>query len=41
MRVELFTFCWDEMDVIPWVIPYWRKFASHVTVFDNGSTDVK
>lgn len=39
MRVELFTFCWDEMDVIPWVISYWRKFASHVTVFDNGSTD--
>lgn len=39
MRVELFTFCWDEMDVIPWVLPYWRRFASHVTVFDNGSTD--
>lgn len=39
MRVEVFTLCWNEMDVLPWCIDYWHKYADHVTVFDNGSTD--
>ena len=39
MKVEVFTLCWNEMDVLPWVIDYWQQYASHVTVFDNGSTD--
>lgn len=39
MKIEVFTLCWNEMDVLPWVVDYWEKFASHVTVFDNGSTD--
>jgi len=39
MRVEVFTFCWNEMSILPWAVDYWRKYASHVTVYDNGSTD--
>ena len=39
MRIEVFTFCWNEMDVLPFAVDYWRRYASHVTVFDNGSTD--
>jgi len=39
MKVEVFTFCWNEMAVLPFAVDYWRRFASHVTVFDNGSTD--
>ena len=39
MKVEVFTLCWNEMDVLPWVIDYWHQYATHVTVFDNGSTD--
>lgn len=39
MKIEVFTFCWNEMAVLPFAVDYWRRFASHVTVFDNGSTD--
>ena len=39
MRIEVFTFCWNEMEVLPFAVDYWRRYASHVTVFDNGSTD--
>ena len=39
MKVEVFTLCWNEIDVLPWVVDYWQKYATHVTVFDNGSTD--
>ena len=39
MRVEVFTFCWNEMSILPFAVDYWRKYASHVTVFDNGSND--
>ena len=39
MKIEVYTLCWNEMDILPWVIDYWQKYASHVTVFDNGSTD--
>lgn len=39
MRIEVFTFCWNEMAVLPFVVDYWKRFATRVTVFDNGSTD--
>ena len=39
MRIEAFTFCWNEMVVLPFAVDYWRRYADHVTVFDNGSTD--
>lgn len=39
MEVEVFTLCWNELDILPWVVDYWQKYATHVTVFDNGSTD--
>lgn len=39
MRIEVFTLCWNEMAILPFVVDYWRRFASHVTVYDNGSTD--
>ena len=39
MRIEVFTFCWNEMTVLPFAVDYWRRYADHVTVFDNGSTD--
>ena len=39
MKIDVFTLCWNEMDVLPWVVDYWQRYASHVTVFDNGSTD--
>lgn len=39
MTVEVYTFCWNEMAVLPWAVDYWRRYAQKVTVFDNGSTD--
>ena len=27
------------MTVLPFAVDYWRRYADHVTVFDNGSTD--
>lgn len=39
MKVEVFTFCWNEMEIIPFAVDYWREYATKVTVFDNGSTD--
>lgn len=39
MRVEVFTLCWNEIAVLPFAVDYWRRYADHVTVFDNGSTD--
>lgn len=39
MKVEVYTFCWNEMAILPFVAPYWRRYATKVTVYDNGSTD--
>ena len=39
MKIEVFTLCWNEMAILPFALDYWRRYASHVTVYDNGSTD--
>lgn len=39
MAIEVFTLCWNEMAILPYAVDYWKKFASKVTVYDNGSTD--
>lgn len=33
------TLCKNEADIIPYVIPYWKRVADKVVVFDNGSDD--
>ena len=37
--VDIITFCYNEMIILPWVVDYWRRIARHVYVFDDGSTD--
>jgi len=27
------------MDILPFVVDYWKRFVTHATVFDNGSDD--
>lgn len=39
MRIDLYTICYNEMDILPFCVDYWKRFANHVYVFDNGSTD--
>ena len=38
-KIAVITLCYNESKIIPFVIDYWRRFAEHVYVFDNGSTD--
>lgn len=39
MKVEVYSFVWNEIAILPWVVDYWKEYATHVTVFDNGSDD--
>ena len=44
MKIDLYTLCWNEMKIIPFVIDYWKNIKNqiddfHVYVFDNGSDD--
>lgn len=44
MKIIHYTLCWNERDVIPFVIAYWRDMIKKgidlkVVVYDNGSTD--
>ena len=36
MKIEVFTLCWNEIAILPFAVDYWRRFASRVTVYDNG-----
>lgn len=39
MNIVVYTFCYNEIQILPFVEQYWRRFASKVVVYDNGSTD--
>lgn len=39
LTVDLYTLCWNEIDLLPFVVDYWKRFVRHAYVFDNGSTD--
>lgn len=40
MTIHLYTLCWNEMDILPFVIDYWKKLPiEKAVVYDNGSTD--
>lgn len=40
MVIHLYTLCWNEMDILPFVIDYWKKIpVTKAVVYDNGSTD--
>lgn len=38
-KIDVYCLCWNEEAIIPFVIQYWKRFARHVYVYDNGSTD--
>ena len=37
--IDIYVLCWNEMQIAPFIVDYWKKVARHVYVFDNGSTD--
>lgn len=40
MKVWLYTLCWNEEDIIPFVVEYWKHLnVDKAIVYDNGSTD--
>lgn len=44
MKVDLYTLCWNEIKIIPFVIDYWKNIKEqvdefHVYIYDNGSDD--
>ena len=38
-KIYAYVVCWNEMNNIPFVVDYWKRFAERVIVYDNGSDD--
>ena len=38
-KIHVYVVCWNEIDIAPFVVDYWKQYAQKVVVFDNGSTD--
>ena len=38
-KILWITLCFNELDILPFVEQYWKRIATKVVVFDNGSTD--
>ena len=38
-KIHAYVVCWNEMNNIPFVVDYWKRFAERVIVYDNGSDD--
>ena len=39
MKIAVFTICYNEMYIAPFVVDYWKKYADHVYVLDDSSND--
>lgn len=39
IKIDVYTICYNEIKILPYVINYWKKFANHVYVYDNYSND--
>lgn len=39
IKVDVYTLCYNEMKIAPFVVQYWKEYANKVVVYDNGSDD--
>jgi len=39
MRIEAFLICWNEREILPFVIKHYQKFCDSITIYDNYSDD--
>ena len=39
LKLWIYTFCYNEEETLPYIIAYWKQYATKVIVYDNGSTD--
>lgn len=39
MKIDVYVLCYNEMDLAPFAVQYWQRYADRVFVYDNGSDD--
>jgi GT2 family glycosyltransferase len=39
LEVHLYTLCYNEKNIAPFAVDYWKTVADKVFVLDNGSND--
>lgn len=39
MKIWVYTLCYNEMKILPYIVNYWERYADKVIVYDNGSDD--
>ena len=39
VNIYVYTFCYNNAQILPYIIDYWSKYATKVIVYDNESTD--
>jgi len=39
VNIHVYTFCYNNAPTLPFIIDYWKRFATKVVVYDNMSTD--
>lgn len=39
MRIEAYLLCWNEIDIMPFIVQHYQKFCDHIVIYDNYSTD--
>ncbi len=39
MKIEAHLLCWNEKDIMPFVIKHYQKFCDRIIIYDNHSTD--
>lgn len=39
MKIWVYALCWNEMRILPFMVDWWKTFADHAVVYDNGSSD--
>lgn len=39
VNIKVYTFCYNSEQILPFIINYWKQYATSVVVYDNMSTD--
>lgn len=39
VNIKVYTFCYNSEKILPFIINYWKQYATSVVVYDNMSTD--
>jgi hypothetical protein len=39
MKIEAFLICWNEIEILPFVIKHYQKFCDKIKIYDNFSDD--